>query len=155
MYKNYAGYKAYKSKQKKKPVYHKTVNNIHIYKQQKTHPKISNYYVDKKGDYKEKPHFANFWKHGFLNDVPTRADYNREMDGIKYTDSVIHREDYPSDEAYKAALQREEHDHLYGLERIQMSIMRLWNGSPREILKLLWRVLFILGIAGLCALMFI
>lgn len=147
MYKNYSEYKSYyPNKAKKKRLPSQKTYNIHItnVKKQKTHPRISNAYIDKNGDYKEKPWFANFWKVGFLNDIPVRKDYNREMDGIKYTSSIIPREHYATEQDYQRALKAEEEDHLYGLERIQLSLKRLLNLAPREWLKLFGRILLII-----------
>ena len=118
----------------------KNVNHYHINKAQKTHGFFGNAYVDKKGNYKKKPFFANFWGEGFLDDVPDRKDYNRVMDGIVHTESLIKKGPYMSEDDYKHALKEEEQDHLYGLERMQISIMRLWNASPREWLKLIFRI---------------
>ena len=140
------------TKKESKINYFKTVNNhyhTHLPKSEKKHRLISNAYIDNKGDYKEKPHFANFWKHGFLNDIPTRKDYNREMDGIKYTDSLYLRSYYDNEQDWKNDIMAEEHDHLYGLERFQLSLMRLLNGAPREWLKLLSRILILFGTLGL------
>ena len=144
MYKNYNEYKSYnRNKVNKKPLPSQKTYNIHItnVKKPKTHRRMSNSYIDNKGDYKEKPWYANFWKVGFLNDIPTRKDYNREMDGIKYTSSIIPREFYATDEAHKRAMKAEEEDHLYGLERAQLSFQRLIYASPREWLKLIVRTL--------------
>ena len=156
MYKNYQQYKTkYPNNAKKKQLPSQKTYNIHItnVKKPNTHPRLSNSYIDNKGNYKEKPHFANFWKHGFLNDIPVRKDYNREMDGIKYTSSIIPREFYDTEEAYQRAIKAEEEDHLYGLERAQLSFMRLINASPREWLKLVVRtfmfVFYILALIGI------
>ena len=113
------------------------------------HKSGMNYYVDKKGEYKIKPFYATFWREGFLDDVPVGSDYNRVMDGIVHTDSIIDPLDYPNKEAYLRAVRREEHRGLYGLERAQISIMRLWNGSPREWVKLIFRIVLIAGIFAL------
>ena len=71
-----------KTKPKKKALFKKIRSDSTI--NRRTHPRIANSYIDKHGNYKEKPHFANFWKHGFLNDIPTRADYNREIASMYY-----------------------------------------------------------------------
>lgn len=153
MYKNYREYKALKSNTyKNEPIVTKVTNNIYYPKKDKNHPKLSNYYIDNKGQYKEKPKFANFWKVGFLNDMPTRKDYNYEMDGIKYTDSLYTKNTYGynQEQQWKDDIEAEEHDHLYGLERLQLSIMRLWNGAPREWIKLIVRVLILILFYTLC-----
>lgn len=113
------------------------------------HKSGMNYYVDKQGEYKIKPFYATFWREGFLDDVPVGSDYNRVMDGIVHTDSIIDPLDYRNRESYLRAVKREEHRGLYGLERAQISIMRLWNGSPREWFKLIFRIALIAGIFAL------
>ena len=134
----------YSSKYKKrssKNTYHK--NKSIIGSKTKTHRLWTKYYIDNDGKYQEKPWHSNFWKVGFLNDIPTKGDYHREMDGVKYMDSIIDKRMYGSDAAHKEAMKRERHEHLYGLERAQISFMRLWNGSPREWIKLIVRVLIV------------
>lgn len=102
----------------------------------KNYNRTGNYYINKDGEYKEKPWYANFFKVGFSDDVPTKADYYREMDGIV---------DYKETDPY-------EMENLYGLERFQLSMHRLWNGSPREWAKLITRVLILLLLIGIVAL---
>lgn len=121
--------KAQKQKPKKKIFsFFGKKKSIH---QANKHKSGMNYYVDKHGEYKQKPWFANFWKVGFLDDVPVGADYDREMDGIVYYDYVT--------DSYQTA-DEDSKRNLYGLERVQMSINRLWNGSPREWFKLIYRI---------------
>ncbi len=134
--------------------------NKHAYRDDKLNWKnqrrTSNFYVDKNGEYKEKPWFANFFKVGFSDDIPTRADYNREVDGVKYTGALVGSGHGASDAAkrhYKAAQLDEEQDYLMGLERFQLSLIRLWNGSPREWLKLLTRIVILLVYFGAIALL--
>lgn len=112
-----------------------------VYKKQsydvkKTHRFWTKYYIDPQGNYVEKPWWANFWRVGFLDDIPTRLDYEREMDGI-VNPNLYDRDGYLKD--------RYANSSLYGLERFQMSLNRLWNGSPREWIKLIFRVLLLLG----------
>lgn len=132
--KKYANKKLKNKPKKKKKLFSIFQNKKSTYKAAK-HKSGMNYYVDKQGEYKIKPWFANFWKVGFLDDIPTGADYDREMDGIVYYDYVT--------DSYHTA-DEDSKRNLYGLERLQMSINRLWNGSPREWLKLIFRVLLII-----------
>lgn len=101
-----------------------------------THRFWTKYYIDSNGNYFEKPWWANFWRVGFLDDIPTRADYEREMDGKVYYE--------PYDEYGRLKERYSTDSHLYGLERLQMSINRLWNGSPREWIKLIFRIVLII-----------
>ena len=140
--------KKYKSKLPSNNV--KITNNNYKQKTKKSRWVIGNAYIDDKGNYQQKPHFANFWKEGFLTDIPTRKDYNRIMDGIVHTDSMFDRSHFRTEEEYRRAIKQEENDALYGLERMQISINRLWNGSIREWLKLFVHILIpILTVIGL------
>lgn len=114
----------------------------------KNYHKTRNYYIDKNGEYKEKPWYANFFKVGFSDDTPTRADYWREMDGYKDFRNVLGQTG-DSDKWTEF----EANDSLSGLERFQLSLNRLWNGSPREWLKLLIRIVILLLYFGLFALL--
>ena len=135
--------KHYVKKQKKKNVFVKTYGTKG-YDVKKTHRFWTKYYIDPQGNYVEKPWWANFWRVGFLDDIPTRADYEREMDGKAYYE--------PYDRSGMLKDRYGVDSHLYGLERFQMSLNRLWNGSPREWIKLTFRVLLIIGfIAGIIA----
>lgn len=78
----------------------------------------------------------------FFYDIPTRKDYWREMEGIK--SGAL-----PG--SYKG--KQLEEDHLYGLERLQLSLIRLWNGAPREWLKFLTRIVILLLYVGLFVLL--
>lgn len=119
--KKYSSSKKYHKKEpsKKKHNQNVYVNNStsHTVKPRK-HKSGLNWFINEKGEYNEKPHFANFWKQGFLNDIPTRADYGRIMDGIKYSDSFVDRNEYQTDEEYKAALKSYEYDHLSTIENV-------------------------------------
>ena len=126
-----------KYKKKRRSDITNITNNLYVHNSPKTHRALSNAYVDKNGDYKEKPFFANFFKVGFLNDIPVGEDYDREMDGMKYVDHLYTPEQMQFAEEDKKR-------NLYGLERAQLSIMRLWNGAPREWLKLFTRILIIM-----------
>ena len=121
-------------KKKKTILRTKGSNNYDI---KKTHRFWTKYYIDPQGNYVEKPWWANFWRVGFLDDIPTRADYEREMDGKAYYE--------PYDRFGNVKDRYGVDSHLYGLERFQMSLNRLWNGSPREWIKLTFRVLLIIG----------
>ena len=148
--------RSYSKKFKSKRPWKKVKVSKHYYpnKPVRRHKSWGNAYIDNNGNYKEKPYFANFWKEGFLTDVPVRKDYNRIMDGVVHTDSIIDRSQYRTEEEYRRAIKNEEHDHLYGLERMQISIARLWNGSLREWIKLFVRILipnlFVLAVLGAC-----
>ncbi len=118
----------------------------------KNQHRTSSYYIDKDGKYKQKPFFVNFFKEGFGTDVPTRKDYDRIMEG-KLVD-VEPGQKVKNLGGGWVTTQVYEDDDLFGLERLQLSIKRLWNGSPREWLKLLMRICILLLMVGLFALLF-